>query len=136
MSATANKQIMQEIFAGLAVGEYQAFRDALAEDFRWIMMGTTEWSGTYTGRQRVLDDLFAPLFANFASRYTNTAGRMIAEGDSVVVTCSGRVTTKSGKPYNNHYCWVCRIDGGKLVEIVEYMDTQLVATALDAPPRR
>lgn len=136
MSAAGNKQLMQEIFAGLATGSYTAFRDSLAEDFRWVLMGTTPWSGAWEGKQRVLDTLVAPLFAQFAGRYTNTASRMIAERDIVVVTCSGRVTTKSGKPYHNEYCWVCRIAGGKLQEIVEYMDTQLVATVLEPPPGR
>jgi ketosteroid isomerase-like protein len=39
--------------------------------------------------------------------------------------------TKAGKPYNNRYCWVCRVEGGQLKEMIEYMDTQLVATALE-----
>jgi ketosteroid isomerase-like protein len=51
----------------------------------------------------------------------------------VVVECRGRVTTTSGSPYNNTNCWVCRIADGKLRELTEYLDTELVATAL-APP--
>jgi ketosteroid isomerase-like protein len=51
---------------------------------------------------------------------------LIAEDDYVVVECRGEVTTKSGKPYNNTYCYVCRISDGKLKELTEYMDTQLV----------
>jgi ketosteroid isomerase-like protein len=78
----------------------------------------------------VLDELMAPLFAQFADRYTNTADRMVSEGDFVVVECHGRVATKAGKPYDNRYCYVCRLDGGKLRELTEYLDTELVATAL------
>jgi ketosteroid isomerase-like protein len=74
----------------------------------------------------VLKELMAPLFANFADQYRNTAQRFIAEDDYVVVECRGEVTTKSGKPYNNTYCYVCRISDGKLKELTEYMDTQLV----------
>ena len=58
------------------------------------------------------------------------------EGDWVVVQCRGRVTTKSGAPYNNTYCYVCRLAGGKLHELIEYCDTQLIATALDPPQAR
>jgi len=43
-----------------------------------------------------------------------------------VVECRGQVTTKSGKPYNNTYCYVCRLQDGKLKELTEYFDTQLV----------
>ena len=74
-----------------------------------------------------------PLFAQFADRYTSVAHRIIADDRHVVVECSGKVTTKSGKPYNNSYCRVCRIEDGRLRELTEYLDTELVATALDPP---
>jgi len=136
VSAAENKRLMQEIFAGLAKGDGKPFRDGLAEDVRWTLAGTTKWSGTYEGKQAVLDTLLRPLFAQFADQYTNTAHRFIAEGEYVVVECRGRVTTKSGKPYHNSYCWVCRIADGKLKELTEYMDTALVEAALADPPAR
>jgi len=134
MSTTENKQLMQRIFAELARGNGKPFVDSLADDICWHIIGTTSWSGTYRGKQAVQSDLLQPLFAQFADRYSNTAQRFVAEDDIVVVECRGRVTTRSGKPYNNTYCWVCRIAGGKLAELYEYMDTELVATALG--PRR
>jgi ketosteroid isomerase-like protein len=133
MGAAENKQLMQAIFEELAKGNARPFLDCLAEDVRWTLAGTTAWSKTYVGRKAVLDDLLRPLFAQFAGQYTNSAQRIIAEDDCVVVECRGRVTTTSGKPYNNTYCWVCRIADGKIRELTEYMDTELVATAL-APP--
>jgi len=77
-----------------------------------------------------MQDLMRPLFAQFADQYINTAQTFIAEGDRVV-ECRGKVTTKSGKPYDNQYCWVCRLEGGKLKEVIEYMDTELVAKVLE-----
>lgn len=133
MSAVENKQLMQHIFDELAKGNGRAFRDSMADDFRWTLTGTTRWSKTYEGKQAVIDDLLRPLLAQFADRYTNVAHRFIAEGEYVVVECRGRVTTKAGKPYNNVYCWVCRVADGKLRELTEYMDTELVATALGSP---
>ena len=133
MSAVANKQLMQTIFAGLATGNARPFLDSLAYDFAWTLTGTTKWSKTYRGKKAVRDELLRPLFAQFADQYINTAQRFIAEDDFVVVECRGRVTTKAGKPYNNTYCWVCRLEDGKLKELVEYMDTALVEKALTAP---
>lgn len=127
------KALMRRIFDGLAQGDAQAFRDSLADDFTWTLTGTTAWSRTYRGKQAVMAELMRPLFAQFATRYTNTATRFIADGEWVAVECQGRVTTKEGKPYNNRYCWICRVEGGQLKEVIEYMDTQLVATALQAP---
>jgi len=125
------KQLLQTIFEGLARGDGRPFRDSLADDFRWTLTGSTAWSRTYEGKQAVLEELMKPLFANFATPYTNTALRFIAEGEWVVVECRGNVTTKAGKPYNNRYCWVCRVEGGQLMEVIEYMDTQLVAEVLE-----
>jgi ketosteroid isomerase-like protein len=133
VSAAENKLLMQRIFAALSRGDSTPFRDAMADDFCWTLIGSTEWSGTYRGKHAVLSGLMAPLFAQFADRYTNAAERFIAEGDHVVVECRGRVTTKAGLPYNNTYCYVCRLADGKLQELTEYCDTALIAEALSSP---
>jgi uncharacterized protein (TIGR02246 family) len=126
---------MQAIMAALSRGDGRPFVEAMAEDFTWILPGRTAWSGRYEGKQAVRENLFKPLFAQFAGTYRNRASRFVADGDLVVVECQGEVTTRSGKPYNNTYCYVCRFGtDGLLHELVEYMDTQLVAEVLD-PPR-
>jgi ketosteroid isomerase-like protein len=130
MSATENKQLMQNIFSELSKGNGKPFVESLADDFCWTIIGSTKWSRTYRGKEAVLTELLRPLFAQFADQYTNTAHRFIAEDDYVVVECRGRFTTKSGKPYNNTYCWVCRVADGKLQELTEYLDTELVTAAL------
>jgi ketosteroid isomerase-like protein len=130
MTASQNKQLMQGIFSELAKGNSTPFRDAMAEEFCWTITGSTAWSGTYRGKHAVLTELIAPLFSQFADTYTNSADRFIAEGDHVVVQCRGHVTTRAGAAYDNSYCYVCRLTGGKLVEVTEYLDTQLVASVL------
>jgi len=130
MSTTENKQLMQDIFSELSKGNGKPFVASLADDFCWTVTGTTKWSKTYQGKQAVLTELLQPLFSQFENQYTNTAHRFIAEDDYVVVECRGNVTTKAGMPYNNTYCWVCRLAGGKLQELTEYMDTELVTAAL------
>lgn len=133
MSTVENKQLMEGIFAELAQGNSKPFRDAMAEDFRWTVSGTTEWSRTYDGKEAVLRELMAPLFAQFADQYTNTAERFIAEDDYVVIECRGQVATKAGASYNNRYCYVCRLADGELRELTEYLDTELVRTVLGGP---
>ena len=133
MSASENKRLMQEIFSGLSKGDGKLFLDSLTDDFSWTLIGTTAWSKTYRGKQSVQTELLRPLFSKFADQYTNTAHRFIAEGDYVAVECRGKVMTKAGKPYNNTYCWVCRLEDGKLRELIEYCDTQLIVEALGDP---
>jgi uncharacterized protein len=133
MGAEDNKRIIEHIFSELSKGNSQPFLETLAEDVRWTITGTTPWSKTYQGKQSVRTDLLAPLFSRFATRYTATAHRVIAEGDHVVVEGRGCVTTKAGKPYHNTYCWIYRMAGGQIKEITEYLDTELVTAALGAP---
>jgi ketosteroid isomerase-like protein len=130
MNAAENKQLMQIIFSELSKGNGKPFVECLADDFCWTIIGATKWSGTYRGKQAVVTELLRPLFSQFVDQYTNTAHRFIAEDDYVVIECRGHVTTKAGIPYNNTYCWVCRIAGGKLQELTEYMDTELLTAAL------
>lgn len=140
MTAAENKATLKAAFDELSKGNGAPFAALWAPDFTWTIIGNTSWSRTYRGRESVGKDLMRPLFTRFATRYTNTATRFIAEEDYVVVECRGNVITKSGQPYNNSYCYVCRMENGLLKELTEYLDTELVTKALgemlDEPPRR
>lgn len=136
MGAAENKQLMQDIFAEMAKGNGKLFVDSMADDFRWTIAGATKWSRTYEGKQTVLSKLLRPLFSQFADTYMATANRFIAEDEYVVVEFRGRATTKAGKPYNNNYCCIYRIADGKLQELTEYLDTELVTAVLEDPELR
>jgi ketosteroid isomerase-like protein len=133
MNAAQNKALLRRIYGELERGNGQPFVDALADDVRWRIIGSTDWSGTWEGKASVRTRLLDPLFAQFATRYRNTAERLIAEDDLVVIESCGDVITKSGQPYRNTYCYVCRLEGGKIRELTEYCDTELLTKAL-APP--
>lgn len=128
--AAENKKLMQALFAGLAQGQPQPFLDALADDFCWIAQGRNSWAGRYEGKRAVLEQLFAPLRARIQSGLKTEAFRFIAEADSVVVLARGNNRTIEGEAYCNEYCMVCRLRDGKLLELIEYMDTELVTTVL------
>ena len=128
-----NRSIITSIMNDLAEGNGKPFVAAMADDFTWIMEGTTPWSGRYEGKAVVQDRVLGPLFAQFATPYRNRAHRIIVEGDDVAVLCNGDVETKTGKRYNNSYCYVIRMRDGKMIELREYFDTALVERALEPP---
>jgi ketosteroid isomerase-like protein len=132
MSATANKQLLQDIFAALAKSDSRPFVAAMADDFHWTMVGSNKWAKTYAGKQAVIGELFAALRAKM-DRITTIAHRFIADGDHVAVEARGANTTKTGVPYCNTYCFVFRIADGKLAELTEYMDSELVTAVLGDP---
>ena len=129
-TADDNKQLLQQLFAELATGNSRPFVDHLADDVSWRVMGQTAWSKTYRGKQSVLTDLLGVLRERLADRYRATAERVIAEGDFVVVQARGAATTRAGVPYNNDYCFVYRLADGMIKEVSEYLDTELVTSAL------
>jgi len=135
MSAQRNKQTMQIVFDALAEGNGQPFAEAMSDDFSWTLTGSGPWSKTWSGKASVRRDLLRPLLAQFEGTYRNRASRFVAEDDIVVVECKGDVATKAGARYDNDYCYVCRFDAaGKLVALVEYMDTALAERVLAPPP--
>lgn len=128
-----NKAIVTSVFTALAEGNRRPFADAMADDFSWTITGHSAWAGRWQGRQTVREQLLAPLFARFTGRYVNEAQTFVAEGDTVVVQCRGRVTTRSGQLYRNEYCYVCRVADGRLLELTEYMDTDHALAVLGPP---
>jgi ketosteroid isomerase-like protein len=133
MSAAENKQLMQAIFTELSKGNSRPLVESMDEDFRWIVTGDTRWSRTYDGKRAVLTELFGELSSKINDRIRTTALRFIAEDDLVVVEARGNNTTRAGKEYNNAYCFIFRIAEGKLKEVTEYLDTELVTAALGDP---
>ena len=131
MSAAENKQLLQQIFAEMASGNSRPLVESMADDFSWTVSGTTKWSRKYAGKQSVLNELFATLRSHMAHRIRTVGNRFIAEDDLVVVEAEGSNTTKSGKPYNNRYCFVFRVVDGKLKEVTEYTDTLLITKVFD-----
>ncbi len=127
MSAADNKKLIQDVFAAWAGEDGAAFFNILADDVRWTVIGSCPVSRTYTSKQQFFEGATKPLSAKLAGPIQPTVRNVIAEGDHVVLQWEGRATTKAGKPYNNSYCWVMRIENGKVREGTAYIDTELVS---------
>lgn len=139
MNTAENKQLLQHVFAEMSNGNTKPFGEILADDVRWTIIGRTKYSKTYEGKQTVYyeskqtvyKELLEPLFSQFANQYANQARRFVAEADYIVVEARGRVTTKTGKEYNNEYCYIFRFADGKVRELTEYFDTAMIDRTLE-----
>jgi hypothetical protein len=56
MSVDENRKLVQGLFE-----DVESFLNAMADDVRWTVMGTTIYSGTYQGKQDVLERLIGPI---------------------------------------------------------------------------
>ena len=129
MSAQESKKIVEDAFGAMSRGDSEGFMQRLSDDIRWTIIGTTRYSGTYAGKQQLVERLLTPIMADLESGIRQNVQNVIAEGDTVVVQTQGESMTKSGKPYNNTYCLVIRVADDKIAELTEYLDTELVTEA-------
>ena len=126
MSANENKEMIRTMFSELGKGNAAAFLVAMSDDLKFTLIGTTRFSGVFKGKQEFTAKVLAPLGAALEGGLVITPDNLIADGEYVAMQSRGKSTAKNGKSYNNTYCHVFRITNGKISEVTEYLDTELV----------
>jgi hypothetical protein len=126
MSDRENRELVADAFDAWAKGEGSVF-DLLADDMVWTITGTSPLAGTYRGRREFLAQVIAPLSARLAEPIVPTVEAVYGDGDTVVVVWSGHAVARDGKPYDNRYCWIMRVDRDELVEVTAFFDAPTVA---------
>jgi hypothetical protein len=93
------------------------------------MPGTTPISGRWDTRDGFIE--YATLVFSYLSKPVRLeVTNLISAGDWVVTECTGHGVTRDGVDYDNVYCLVWRVSGGKIVRFTEYCDTDLVRQVL------
>src|SRR5438552_4515350 len=129
MGAAENKYLIRNMFAELSKGDGEAFLGTFSDDVRYTIIGTSKYSSTFNGKQDLINRLLGPLTAQLEGGITLTPDNLIAEGEYVAMQAHGKAQSKNGVAYDNTYCHVFRIVGGKGKEVTEYLDTELVTRA-------
>ena len=128
MEVTENKKIVRSFYEAGNRGDFDACFDLIADDITWTNIGTTRLSGTYRGKEELMEKLLGPLFGKLKAGIFSSIDNLLAEADVVVAQTSGKAETTDGRPYNNKYCQIIRIRDGKFVEVTEYFDTELTSS--------
>lgn len=128
MGTNENKRLVLDFYAAGARGDMDACFAMLADDVVWTNIGSTKFSGTYTGRQQLAEKLLGPLFGQLKAGIASEVEQLVAEGDVVVAQTVGTAETRDGTPYNNTYCQVITVRDGRIAAVTEYMDTALIDT--------
>ena len=130
MTAPANKQVIERFYAAGNSGDLETCLGLMTDDVQWTNIGSTRYSGTFHGKQSLLDELIGPVFSQFQAGLISTIDNVVAEGDCVVVQSRGMAVTREGRPYNNTYCHVFHLRDGLIARVTEYFDTELTAQTL------
>ncbi len=130
--AVDNKAVLRRYARALRAGDEQALRSFLAEDATWTLhAGNLPMSGTWRGRDRIVDGFFATAMANYEpGSVTVEITAMIAEDDQVVLQWTSRARTADGRPYENGCIGIFTIRAGQIQAVREYMDTLYLSNAL------
>ena len=130
MNIMENKAIVESFYAAGDVGDVETLMRLLSDDISWTNIGSTEFSGTFAGKDDFVTRLLGPVFSRLKGGIKSTVDLVVAEGDHVVVQVRGTAETIDGRPYNNTYCHIFRIGDSKIVEVTEYFDTAMAQSVL------
>ena len=134
MSANQNKQLLQKIFAKVAVGDGSLFAEHLADDVVMRVTGQYSWSRTFRGKEALLRDLYGHVRAVTQGARKTIPLHFFSDDDHVIVEARGDMMNKDGVPYRNEYCLVFKLAEGKIVEMREYQDSTLCERVLGPFP--
>lgn len=124
----SNKRLTLAFVAAMQRGDADAIADAYAPEGKLTTMGDTLISGT-RGREEIRQFAGGVLEA-FPDGLAFDVHTLTAEDDRVAVEASSRGRHASGRDYCNHYHFLFTWREGKLVELKEYMDTELVTDVI------
>jgi ketosteroid isomerase-like protein len=120
-----NKDIAIKFFEALSSGS-ETYLNYYNDDAIIWTAGDNSIGGT---KQEIVDFAQGILSAFPDGIKFNITG-ITAENERVAVEVSGEAIHASGKNYNNKYHFLLKIKNGKILELKEYMDTQLAAKIL------
>ena len=122
-----NKELVQEFFNLLSSGSEKYLDFYNNESVIWTagenaIGGSRSKSEVVGFAKSVLD--------SFPEGITFNVVNLVAENDYVAAEVEGSAMHVSGKPYNNKYHFLLKVKDNEILELKEYMDTQLAAKVL------
>tara|TARA_Y100001970_G_scaffold98583_1_gene123998 strand:- start:27112 stop:27510 length:399 start_codon:yes stop_codon:yes gene_type:complete len=125
--AEENKEIAIKFFEALSAGS-ETYLDFYNDDSIIWTAGDNAIGGTRTKKEII--DFAQGILAAFPTGISFNITGITAENERVAVEVSGESIHASGEAYNNKYHFLLKIKNGKILELKEYMDTQLAAKIL------
>lgn len=128
---TLDRDRIHAMLEPLEQGDAEGFFVHVADDVHWTVMGSHPLAGVYTDKATFLRETFGRLERVLKDGVRIRLERLFVDGDHAIVELAATSTALNGKPFDNTYCWVMRLDGTGLIrEVRAYLDSALVARTL------
>jgi len=125
---------IRALFKNLEQGDGAEFFTQVADDVDWIVEGHHPLAGHYRSKADFLAGTFAKLGKVLPSgTQLHVTNAMLCE-DWAIVELASLATAKNGLRFDNKYCWLCRFENGKVVEVRAYLDSAMVQRLFDENP--
>ena len=124
----STKEIVSELVNAVTAGDAEALLKNLSDDVTWTFFGNHRFAGTLRGKEELMAGLFAVVGEVLEDGIKVRVKSLIAEGDYVVVEGKGQARSKAGLDYNNDYCLVFEVRDGKIQQVRQYLDSELVTS--------
>ena len=134
--SNSNIEIIRSAFDAWTAGGTRFFDDVLSPDVRWTIRGSGPAARTYIGKDDFVREAAAPLAARLAGPIKPTVRHLLADGDLVVAIWDGAAVARDGKPYNNSFVWIFRMQEGKAAEVEAFLDLDRYYEVLRRVPVR
>lgn len=124
--AEKNAATVRAAFLPWEQGDSGPFFELVADDVRWTVIGSTPFSGVFESKQALLDGAFGVLVDHLEDGLQTRLVDIIAAGDKVVLQHTSHGIGTNGVTYDQAYCFVMTLRDDRIVEIVAYVDTDLL----------
>ena len=125
MTVEQNKTLVTETWNALVKGDVKAAFANMSDEVSWLIPGNLPVSGLKKGKPGILEFLRGAAKL-FPGGLKSEIRRVYADGDVVIIELTNRGKLANGRDYENEYCFIYEIEGGKIRRVREYVDTQKV----------
>jgi ketosteroid isomerase-like protein len=126
-TTAATRATLERIFSTLAErGFGEAFLDALSDDLVWTATGSSPVAGRYEGKSEYVSKVATRLRERLDDGPMRPIVEMIlADGPwGCVRFRTEGVTGRNGADFSMQYCWMVKVDGDHISEVVGFYDTK------------
>jgi uncharacterized protein (TIGR02246 family) len=133
MTEIPSKTVVLNYVEALQRGDADAVRDSFAEQATWWLPGELPLSGTWRGRDQILDEFLASAMQYYdPDTVSIEVTNVVAEGEQVALEWITRGRTARGNDYENFYSAIFVVRDDRIEAVREYTDTLYAKNVLFA----